>query len=125
MIKKLVKRDFNPQAVATSAFVRARQTADIIAEVCPARPAVTELDGLAPGGRLEPLVEWSRRQAPGDVAWVGHAPDIEELAAALVGGNHAQIGFEKGAVAAVRFSDQISAGAGELAWLATAQLLRC
>ena len=124
MVKKLVKRDFNPLAVATSPFV-ARQTADIIVEVCATRPSVTELDDLAPGGRLEPLLEWSRRQSPGDVAWVGHAPDIESLAAALVGSGDAQIGFEKGAVAAIRFLHQISAGAGELAWLATAELLRC
>ena len=83
------------------------------------------LDDLAPGGRLEPLLQWTRGTRPGDVAWVGHAPDVESLAADLVGAGDGQIGFEKGAVAAIRFAGRIAAGAGELVWLATAELLRC
>ena len=125
MAKKLVKRNFNPAAVAASPLVRARETADILAEVCPCRPQVSVLDDLAPGGQLEPLLHWTRQQAPGDVAWVGHAPDMGELAAQLIGPRGAQISFEKGAVAALCFPGPTAAGAGELVWLATAELLRC
>ena len=125
MARKLVKRGVNPQALATSALVRAKETADILSEQCPACPPVTVLVDLSPGGRLEPLLEWTRRQAVAEVAWVGHAPDVEELATALIGAEHGQIRFEKGAVAAIRFEGPISAGAGELVWLATAGLLRC
>jgi phosphohistidine phosphatase len=125
MTKKLAKRGVNPLAVATSALVRARETAQILSELCPAHPSVEVLDDLAPGGRLEPLLEWTRRQALAEVAWVGHAPDIECQAADLIGAGNGQIGFEKGAVAAIRFAGPISAGAGELLWLATADLLRC
>ncbi len=124
MVKKLVKRDFHPAVVATSSLVRAGQTAAIISDICPGRPALTVLADLSPGGRLEPLLQWTREQA-GDVAWVGHAPDVESLTADLIGASNGQIGFEKGAVAAVRFGSTIAAGAGELAWLATAGLLRC
>jgi phosphohistidine phosphatase len=124
VVKKLVKRDFHPTAVATSLLVRARQTADIISERCPAQPRVSILADLSPGGRLEPLLEWTREQS-GDVAWVGHAPDVESLTADLIGAKNGQIGFEKGAVAAVRFGGTIAAGVGELVWLATADLLRC
>jgi len=125
MVKKLVKRDFNPAAVAASSLVRARETAELLAETCPCRPAIAILDDLAPGGQLAPLLDWTRRQAPGDVAWVGHAPDVGEMAAALIGARSAQIRFEKGAVAAIRFAGPTVAGAGELIWLATADLLRC
>ncbi len=59
------------------------------------------------------------------MAWVGHAPDIANLAALLVGAGDGQIEFEKGAVAAIRLAGRIDAGAGELVWLATAELLRC
>ncbi|HVU87725.1 MAG TPA: histidine phosphatase family protein [Pirellulales bacterium] len=124
MVKKLVKREFLPTAVATSSLVRARQTADIICDVCPGSPALAVLADLSPGGRLEPLLQWTREQS-GDVAWVGHAPDVESLAADLMGASNGQIGCEKGAVAAVRFAGPIAAGAGELVWLATADLLRC
>ena len=125
VVKKLVRRGFAPQVVATSPLVRARQTAEIIGERCPTHPAVTVVDDLAPGGRLEPLIAWTLSQSAVDVAWVGHAPDIDSLAADLIGAGNGQIGFEKGAVAAIRFADQIAAGAGELVWLATAELLRC
>ncbi|HEY1601068.1 MAG TPA: histidine phosphatase family protein [Pirellulales bacterium] len=125
MAKKLAKRNVCPGAIATSALARARETADILAAVIPGKPAVTVLNDLAPGGRLEPLLEWTRCQAPGDVAWVGHAPDVESLAAELVGAGSGQIGFEKGAVAAIRLAGPIEAGAGELVWLVTAGLLRC
>jgi len=124
MVKKLVKRDFHPAAVASSVLVRARETAEIIAQVCPAGPVVSVLDDLAPGGGLEPLLQWTRDQGPGDVAWVGHAPDVESLAADLIGAGHGQISFEKGAVAAIRFAGPVTAGAGELVWLATANLMR-
>lgn len=124
VVKKLVKRGFAPLAIATSPLVRARQTADIIAEACPEPPTVSVLGELAPGGEIGPLIDWTRGQAPVDVAWVGHAPDIEHLAASLIGGPQAQITFAKGAVAAIRCGDMVSAGAGELVWLATAELLR-
>jgi len=125
MVKKLVKRGFAPQAVATSPLLRARETAEIIAEVCPEHLPLSVLQDLSPGGRLTPLIDWTRQQGAGDVAWVGHAPDIESLAADLIGAGHGRIALEKGAVAAIRFSGQISGGAGELIWLATAETLRC
>lgn len=123
--KKLVKRGFAPQKIASSPLVRAKQTADILSERCPGNPAVTVVDDLKPGGQLGPLLEWTRAQPGADVAWVGHAPDIDSLAADLIGAGNAQIGLEKGAVAAIRFGEQIAAGAGELVWMATAELLRC
>ncbi len=124
MAKKLVKRDFAPQAIATSPLVRTRQTADILADVCIEPPTISVLEDLAPGGQIGPLIDWTRGQAPVDVAWVGHAPDVEHLAATLIGGSRAQIAFAKGAVAAIRFADKVSEGTGELVWLATAELLR-
>ena len=120
MAKKLVKRDVHPQAVATSSLVRARKTADIMSEQCPAGPVVSVLDDLSPGGRLEPLLQWTRDQ--GRATWPGSVmpPMSKSLAADLIGAEHGQIGFEKGAVAAIRFAGPITAGAGELVWLATA-----
>ncbi len=125
LVRKLVKRGFDPLSIATSALVRAEQTAQIIAENCPSSTAVTVLEDLSPGGRLEPLVEWARCQAPADVAWVGHSPDVERLAAGLIGSEESRLRFDKGAVAAIRFHDSIAAGAGELAWLVNAELFRC
>jgi len=125
VVKKLVKRGFNPAAVATSPLVRTEQTAAVIVERCPAHPPLSVLTALAPGSDLDALLEWTRGQAAGDVAWVGHAPDVESLTGALIGDADCRIAFDKGAVAAVQFGSKIAAGHGELLWLANAELLRC
>lgn len=124
VVKRLVKRGFCPRRIATSPLVRCRQTADLIAKFAPHEPSPEERDDLKPGGRLEPLLAWTAECGAGDVAWVGHAPDVEELTAALIGGGEAALHFAKGSVAAIEFTGQVAAGQGLLLWLATAELLK-
>lgn len=123
VIRTLAKRGFAPERIVTSPYVRCRQTADIIARRVGGKSAVEESEALEPGSELEPLVEWSNAQDGADVCWVGHSPDVERLAAALVGDSSASIRLAKGAVAAIEFDDEVVAGGGELYWLATAKLL--
>jgi phosphohistidine phosphatase len=125
MARRLAKRGFDVAHVATSPLVRCRQTADILAEYAPSEPLIIEVDALRPGSQLEPLLEWTRKQEGQDVAWVGHAPDVDQLAAALIGEPHATIQFDKGAVAAIDFDGPPAAGHGSLRWLAVAELLKC
>ena len=120
--KALVKRGFEPARIATSPLVRCRQTADILIDELSKRTTLVELDALAPGSNLKAAMEWTREKPDGDVAWVGHAPDVEDLTAALIGQPDASIRFAKGATAAVRI-DNLAAGRGELEWLVTAKLL--
>jgi phosphohistidine phosphatase len=125
MVKQLSGRGFLPARVATSPFVRCRQTADVIAQRVAAKPVVTALDELASEAQLEPLLAWTRRYGDADVAWVGHAPDVGHLAAALMGDAAAAIHFSKGAIAAIAFNDRIGPGLGQLLWLVTAKVLGC
>ncbi|HUY90230.1 MAG TPA: histidine phosphatase family protein [Pirellulales bacterium] len=124
-IKQLAKRGFDPRHVASSPLVRCRETAEIIAANVASEPPVTELEALAPGSSLAPLIEWTRQQAEGDVAWVGHAPDVGMLTASLIGEPRLALHFAKGAVAAIEFDHEIAAGAGQLRWLITAEILNC
>jgi phosphohistidine phosphatase len=125
VVKALVDRGFNPDRIAASPYTRCRQTADIIAKYAAKKPIIDELEALEPGSEIEPLLEWSREHSQNseNICWVGHSPDVEELAAALIGNGNECIRFAKGAVAAIGFGDQVIAGAGELYWLATAKLL--
>jgi phosphohistidine phosphatase len=127
LVEKLAERDFGPRIVATSPLVRCRQTADLVAAGVPGKPPVVELAELEPGSDLDGLLEWTAAQAQQHdrVAWVGHAPDVDRLAAALVGEGDSLIHFAKGAVAAIRFDEETAAGRGELRWLITAKLLGC
>lgn len=125
VVKKLARRGFAPQVVATSPLVRCRQTADVVCERLSPPPELVELDALAPGSRLDELVEWSNAQTADTLAWVGHAPDVDQLAASLLGMREGAIDFAKGAVAAIRFDDKIAPGEGGLVWFANPKLLKC
>ena len=125
LARRLSKRGFDAAHIATSPLVRCRQTADILAEYVPSEPLITELDALRPGSQLEPLIDWTHKQQGQNVAWVGHAPDVDQLTAALIGDKKATIEFDKGAVAAIAFDSEPAAGQGVLRWLAVAELLKC
>lgn len=124
-VARLAAVDFNPELIVTSPLVRCVQTAEIIRKRVPGKPQIVCRDELRPGGRWESLLKWAADQAQrhGSMAWVGHAPDVGLLAAALIGSSDANVHFAKGAVAAVRFDGPIEPGRAELRWLATAKLL--
>ncbi|WP_425396626.1 SixA phosphatase family protein [Aeoliella sp.] len=121
MLEKLSQSGMRPETIATSPYVRCEQTAELISEICGGR--VTPLETLALGAELDELVTWTNHHAAEQVCWVGHNPDMPHLAAALLGGDNSAIRFAKGAVAAVKFYDQVEPASGELYWLATAKLL--
>lgn len=121
VLAKLVDRGMRPTTIATSPYVRCRQTADLIAEA--SGGVVEDLEALALGSELLPLLNWSNKHYGQDICWVGHNPDVEHLAAAMIGDSDSRIRFAKGSIAAIRFFDKVEAGAGELYWHATAKLL--
>jgi phosphohistidine phosphatase SixA len=124
VVKALADHGFAPARIVTSPYTRCRQTADIIAEYVDGTPEIDELEALEPGSDLDPLIEWTNEQGGKDVCWVGHSPDVERLAADLIGDGAARVRFAKGAVAAIGFEgDAANPGGGELYWLATAKVL--
>ncbi len=123
VVEQLAERGFAPEIVATSPYARCRQTAELIARHTPGQPEVVELGALEPGSDIEFLLQWTRDAACQQICWVGHAPDVNTMAAVLVGDGQANIRFAKGAVAAIRLFSEIGYGAGELYWHATAKLL--
>ena len=44
------------------------------------KPTIDELEALEPGSDLDDLIEWTNAQEGRDVCWVGHNPDVEDLA---------------------------------------------
>jgi len=123
VVKLLAQRGFAPDVIATSPYVRCRQTAEIVAAHFAQSPQLVELDGLKPGSDFAELLEWTRRQRAESIAWVGHAPDVGWLAASLISEGDAVIRFAKGAIASIRIEGPLGIGCGELEWHATAKLL--
>ena len=56
---------------------------------------------------------------------MGHAPDVDRLAAALIAQSDALLRFAKGGAAAIRFDGPPVLAGGELQWLVTAKVLGC
>jgi len=125
VIDTLAERGFQPGIIATSPLVRCRQTADVIAQCVHGNPQVVALDALQPSSDLTELIHWTNQQDIGDVAWVGHAPDVGQMVASLIGNGEAGIRFAKGAVAAIEFTDKAATRHGVLRWLLTARMLGC
>ena len=122
--EKLVDRGMGLQVVGTSPLVRCVETARLLVAAA-GRAELVELDELRPGSDLDGLLRWTARHARKQegIAWVGHAPDVDRLAAALIGDGESLIRFAKGSVAAIRFDGPPGPGSGELQWLVTAKLL--
>jgi phosphohistidine phosphatase len=125
VVKQLARRGVAPGVIGASPLVRCVETARVLAAGLADRPKVVELDELRPDGDVTALLQWTMRQADKreEIAWVGHAPDVGRLTAALIGERDGLIHFVKGAVAAVRFDGPPALGGGELQWLVTAKLL--
>jgi phosphohistidine phosphatase len=120
----LAKLDVAVDEIFTSPLVRARQTADLLAEGLPGKPTVKVLDALspghAPGAVLAQLARTARRRR---IALVGHEPALGELAAHLIGAGRA-LEFKKGGVCRIDVESLTSRRAGALNWFVTPKVLR-
>ena len=112
-------------AILTSPFVRAADTAAIVAGAYGGMATQT-VDALVPDASpnaLPPVL----RSAVGDsvVAVVGHEPHLSTLAAWLLTGKPGEfITLKKGGVCLIEFDGAARAGAGSLLWLLTPSQLR-
>src|SRR5262245_5595102 len=91
VVKALAARGLAPSRIATSPYSRCVQTPQIIAKHIEGQPKIDELEALEPGSDLESLLEWSRAQDDANTCWVGHSPDVEQLAADLIGDGTSRI----------------------------------
>lgn len=121
LVHRLREAGMEIDLIATSPLVRARQTAEILAESLEPRPRVEVVESLGPGADWEAVVAWTIRQDAASVAWVGHAPCVGRLVALTIGDGSAGIRMQKGAMAAIRLDDG-PGQPGELEWLATTDL---
>jgi phosphohistidine phosphatase len=113
-------------AIGASPLVRARQTAEIVAEVAAPKVAVTNCFFLQPGGATSDLVAWLASSRADSILAVGHFPDLAIMASELLTGqSNADIQFKKAAVCCLAFDDKPALGGARLEWLMQPRHLRC
>ena len=122
----LVKAGFDLDWIVTSPLVRARETADIVADELGSRIPRDSCDALRPGGSPETLITYLAKQASRKrVLVVGHEPDLSALAARLIGaGRHANLSFKKGGCCLITFLEFPPKSPGQLVWWLTPKLMR-
>ena len=122
--RALAKLGITIDVVLTSPLVRTRQTAEIVASAFDPRPAIVNVDALAPGGnQANVLAELEKHVRRGHIAIVGHEPGIGELAGRLAGMRHA-LELKKGAVCRIDVDTLPPKGGGTLRWFLTPKVLR-
>ena len=109
----------------TSPFVRARQTAAILAAALGRRAQPIECVELAPGKPVGAVFELLRKHRAPAVVLVGHEPNMGKLlGAALLERGRMRVAFKKGGAACVSFEGIPGPGRAMLGWLMPPRVLR-
>lgn len=112
-------------AIATSPYVRARDTAMILAKEFDIKDKVSLSDGLIPPGNFETLISEIREKYDvANLALVGHEPMLSSLISWLTTGNTAmKVVLRKGGVACLSTESLYVDGRAALQWLLTPSLM--
>ena len=115
----LAERGFAPDAIVSSPRLRARQTADLVADAIGIAVAVDErLGGPLDVDDVNDIVE---RAGGTSVVLVGHDPSFSDLAAELTGTEY--LPLKKGAIARIDAGMPLATNGGVLRWLLPPELV--
>ncbi len=115
----LADRAFAPDAIVSSPRLRARQTAELVADALGMGVSIDER--LAGPLDLDVLAALLDSSGGDSAVLVGHDPDFSEVIAALCGASY--LPLRKGAMARIDVSLPIQHGTGILRWLLPPDLL--
>jgi phosphohistidine phosphatase len=121
-LRRLVPR---LDALATSPYVRAAQTADILAREYP-RLVPQTLECLTPDGSRDALAKWLRRHGgPRTVSLVGHEPWLGETIAWLLTSTPTPVcELRKGGACLLELRSAAGPGRAALQWIVPPRVLR-
>jgi phosphohistidine phosphatase len=112
-----------PDALLTSPWLRARQTAEIAAAAW-GKVTPQEVEALAGGTFAELARVLDAYPEAATVALVGHEPHVSELLGRLVGSKATErLAFKKGGTALVEIRGRLADG-GDLVWFLPPKVLR-
>jgi len=123
-MRGLARMGVSFDVVLTSPLVRAKQTAEIVADECDSKPHIVTVESLVPGASSQALIaDLEKHSKRARIALVGHEPDLGELAARFVGARQA-FSLKKGGICRIDFDAMPIAPPGALRWLLTPRIMR-
>jgi phosphohistidine phosphatase len=113
--------------ILASPFVRARETAEMVAAKTKPKGALALSGHLMPGGNLKlVLKELQDNAGKKSVLLVGHEPDLSQLVSLLVTGKAGlKLDLKKGGLCKLDIEDFSSLPCATLLWLAPSKLFEC
>jgi phosphohistidine phosphatase len=119
----MAKLELSFDLILSSPFVRARQTAEIVAGELGLKKRVEFYDGLVPGGNPKVLIHALNelKPEPENVLLVGHEPYLNRLISLLVSGgaDEAAIEMKKGGLCKLEIGELCHGRCAQLTWLLT------
>jgi phosphohistidine phosphatase len=128
-MKKIVKGihqlDLELDVILSSPYVRARDTAKIVAKEFKAEDKIAFSDNLIPPGNFEKLVsEIHEKYDVNNLALIGHEPMLSSLISWLATGNtDMRVTLKKGGIAYLSTDNLYQDGRATLEWLLTPALM--
>ena len=116
------KLELSFDLIFSSPFLRARQTAEIVAGELKLRKLLKFSDELAPAGGFKALIQKLNelKPAPENILLVGHEPYLSRLISLLVsGGENAAVEMKKGGLCKLEVESLRAGHCARLAWLLT------
>ena len=121
----LKKLDVKPDLIVSSPYVRARQTAEILAKVLKYKKELTFSDALVPMGNADNIIgEINEKYSADELVLVGHEPCFSTLISTLTSGNpDLAINIKNGGVCCLSSDDLHTERKAVLEWLLTPKIL--
>jgi phosphohistidine phosphatase len=114
-----------PELIVSSPYVRARQTAEILAKVLKYKQELTISDALIPMGNADDIIgEINEKYTVDELVLVGHEPCFSGLIGTLIAGNsELDINIKNGGVCCLSSDDLHTDRKAVLEWLLTPKIL--
>ncbi|MEP6894232.1 MAG: phosphohistidine phosphatase SixA [Chloroflexota bacterium] len=117
--------NIKPDLIVSSPYVRARQTAEILAKVLKYKQELAFSDTLVPMGNADNIIgEINEKYSVDELVLVGHEPCLSGLIGALTAGNpDLAFNLKKGGVCCLSSDDLHTERKAVLEWLLTPKIL--
>ena len=121
----LKKMDWKPDLIVSSPYLRARETAEILAKVLKYKKELLFNDTLVPTGNADEIIgEINEKYSVDELVLVGHEPCLSTLIGTLTAGNpDLAIDLKKGGVCCLSTDDLRTELKAFLEWLLTPKIL--
>jgi len=114
----------DPDLIVSSPYIRAGQTAAVLAKTLNYKEEIAYSDSLVPMGKPDDMIgEINEKYAVDELMLVGHEPSLSTLASVLITGSpDISINFKKGAICCLSVDDLHYDRKAVLEWLITPKI---